>query len=299
MVRDGSPPTEQWALDLRFLAIDLETTGLNPYKHEIIEIGAVAFNIEGLGDEFSVLIRPERKMDPKARAIHQISAAEIEEKAVSLADGLAAFQKFMPEGSWVFHNAPFDLSFLKQSFTAVKAPWLNRSYYDHLQLSRKLRSERISHSLDAIKKELGIDTGQAHRALADARATALAFIHLLQTEPDIFASKTRFQKIRRWQRKTEKFEILFPKNFDQIEQYFQGKIRQEAMLKVDFFDKNGYPQRALVQPLEVMIFSHNIYIRSRIHPGGQDILIPLQRATIHDQELGAINFVQQSGLTNQ
>ena len=63
------------------------------------------------------------------------------------------------------------------------------------------------------------------------------------------------------------------------------------MLKVDFFDKNGFPQRALVQPLELMIFSQNVYIRSKIHPGGQELLVPLQRATIHDQEMGALNFV--------
>lgn len=276
---------------MRFVAIDLETSGLNPYKHEIIEIGAVAFSLDGLGKDFSILIRPEKKMDPKARAVHQISAEELASNAVSLAEGVDAFMGFLSEGSWVFHNAPFDLAFLKQSFTTLKRPWPNRSYYDHLQLSRKLRAERLSHSLESIKKELGIETGQAHRALADARATALAFIHLLSTEPEIFLSKTRFQKIRRWQRKTEKFEILFPKNFDQIEHYFHGKIRQEAMLKVDFFDRNGFPQRSLVQPLEVMIFSHNVYIRSKIHPSGQEILVPLQRATVHDQELGALNFV--------
>lgn len=286
---------EQWAQDLRFVAIDLETTGLNPYKHEIIEIGAVGFSLDGLADDFSILIKPEKKMDPKARAIHQISAEEIESKGVSLQEGVAAFMKFLPEGSWVFHNAPFDLAFLKQSFTSIKVPWPNRSYYDHLQLSRKLRADRASHALSAIKEELGIDTGQAHRALADAQATALAFLNILHSDPDIFASKTRFQKIRRWQRKTEKYEILFPKNFDQIEQYFLGKIRQEAMLKVDFFDRNGFPQRSLVQPKELMIFSQNVYIRSIIHPGGQEILVPLQRATIHDQELGAINFIQTMG----
>lgn len=286
---------ESWVQDLRFIAIDLETTGLNPYKHEIIEIGAVAFSLAGLTEDFSVLIKPEKKMDPKARAIHQITPEEIETKGVSLKEGIASFMDFLPEGSWVFHNAPFDLAFLKQSFAAIKTPWPNRSYYDHLQLSRKLRPERASHALEAIKKELGIDTGKAHRALADARATALAFLHILETEPDIFASKTKFQKIRRWQRKTEKYEILFPKNFDQIEQYFQGKIRQEAMLKVDFFDRNGFPQRSLVQPKELMIFSQNVYIRSVIHPGGQEILVPLQRATIHDQELGAINFIPVSG----
>jgi DNA polymerase III epsilon subunit-like protein len=148
----------------------------------------------------------------------------------------------------------------------------------------------MSHSLEAIKKELKIETGQAHRALADARATALAFTHLLLSQPDIFSSKTKFQRIRRWQRKTEKYEILFPKNFDQIEHYFLGKIRQEAILKVDFFDRNGLPQRALVQPLELMIFSQNVYVRSKIHPAGLELLVPLNRATIHDQDLGAINF---------
>lgn len=286
---------EEWAHSLRFIAIDLETTGLNPYKHEIIEIGAVEFSLDGLAREFSILVKPERKMDPKSRAIHQISAEELESKAVPLTEGIRAFVDFLPEGNWVFHNAPFDLGFLKQSFAAVKQPWPQRSYYDNLQLSRKLRPERTSHALEAIKKELGIDTGQAHRALADACATALAFLHILNTEPDIFASKTKFQKIRRWQRKTEKYEILFPKNFDQIDDYFQGKIRQEALLKVDFFDRNGFPQRALVQPLELMIFSHNVYIRSKIHPGGQEMLVPLLRTTVHDQELGAINFVQSQG----
>lgn len=279
---------------MRFVAIDLETTGLNPYKHEIIEIGAVAFTLDRLETDFSILIRPERKMDPKARAIHQISAEEIASKAVSLETGVAAFMHFMTEGSWVFHNAPFDLGFLKQAYAAIKRPWPTRNYYDHLQLSRKLRAERTSHSLEAIKKELGIDTGRAHRALADARATALAFTHLLLSEPDIFSSKTKFQRIRRWQRKTEKYEILFPKNFDQIEHYFLGKIRQEAILKVDFFDRNGLPQRALVQPLEVMIFTQNVYIRSKIHPAGLELLVPLSRATIHDQELGALNFTSPS-----
>ncbi len=282
---------DEWARDLRFVAIDLETSGLNPYKHEIIEIGAVGFSLEGLEQEFSILIRPQKKMDPKSRAIHQISAEELAQNAVSLAEGISAFMEFLPQGSWVFHNAPFDLAFLKESFASLKQPWPHKNYYDHLQLSRRLRTDRHSHSLESIKKELKIETGRAHRALADAQATALAFNHLLLNEPDIFVSKTKFQKIRRWQRKTEKFEILFPKNFDQIEHYFEGKIRQEVILKVDFFDRNGFPQRAFVQPLEVMIFSQNIFIRSKTHPGGQEILVPLSRSVIHDQELGALRLV--------
>ena len=167
---------EQWAHEMRFVAIDLETTGLNPYKHEIIEIGAVSFTIDKIDKEFSVLLKPERKMDPKARAIHQISAEELATNAVTPEEGVSVFMEFMTDGSWVFHNAPFDLAFLKQTFAALKRPWPTRHYYDHLQLSRKLRAERGSHSLEAIKKELGIDTGQAHRALADRMALLVEFV---------------------------------------------------------------------------------------------------------------------------
>ncbi|MCX7632268.1 MAG: 3'-5' exonuclease [Turneriella sp.] len=281
---------QQWARELRFVAIDLETTGLNPYRHEIVEIGAVAFSLTGLGNEFSVLVRPENKMDPRARAVHQISSEELASKAVSLEEGIHSFVQFMGEGTWVFHNAPFDLAFLKRAFEKLKLPWPLRYYFDHLQLSRQLRAERESHALSAIKKELGIETGQAHRALADAKATALAFTHLLTSEPELLSSRKKFQKVRRWQHKTEKFRILFPENFDRIEAYFQGKIRQEALLKVEFYDKNGVLQRGLLQPLELMVFGAKVYVRGKIQPAAEELLVGLHRATFYDQELGAIKF---------
>lgn len=45
---------------MRYVSIDLETTGLDPAKHQILEIGAAAFDLgHGLVDTFSLIVRHE------------------------------------------------------------------------------------------------------------------------------------------------------------------------------------------------------------------------------------------------
>lgn len=46
----------------RFVAFDLETTGLDPTRDQILQMGAVAFNTDSDDDwhEFEVLVKPER-----------------------------------------------------------------------------------------------------------------------------------------------------------------------------------------------------------------------------------------------
>src|SRR4030066_2424607 len=46
------------------VALDIETTGLDPQKDAIIEIGAVRFNGRRIDDEWSSLINPGRKIPP-------------------------------------------------------------------------------------------------------------------------------------------------------------------------------------------------------------------------------------------
>ncbi|HEX9091830.1 MAG TPA: 3'-5' exonuclease, partial [Anaerolineales bacterium] len=44
------------------VALDIETTGLDPQKDAIIEIGAVRFTVNRVEDEWSTLINPGRKI---------------------------------------------------------------------------------------------------------------------------------------------------------------------------------------------------------------------------------------------
>ena len=59
--------------DIReFIAVDIETTGLNPNKDKILEIGAVYFKEGKVIDTFNMLINPEIRIPRKISMILQI-----------------------------------------------------------------------------------------------------------------------------------------------------------------------------------------------------------------------------------
>src|SRR6516225_1314648 len=78
-MRRGSADLETIeALSAKFVAFDLETTGLSAASDRIVEVGAVRFDSSGevLG-EFERLVNPLRPSGPGARAVHGISDAEL------------------------------------------------------------------------------------------------------------------------------------------------------------------------------------------------------------------------------
>ena len=48
-----------------FVAIDVETTGFDPSREAIIEVGAITFREYDILDEFSSLINPQRMVPPE------------------------------------------------------------------------------------------------------------------------------------------------------------------------------------------------------------------------------------------
>jgi DNA polymerase III subunit epsilon len=47
-----------------FVAVDVETTGLNPDYDAIIEVAAVVFHGEEILDQWSSLVNPQRDLPP-------------------------------------------------------------------------------------------------------------------------------------------------------------------------------------------------------------------------------------------
>ena len=282
--------TENFLNELEWVAVDTETTGLNPWKHEILEIGAVRFTIDKIIDRFQVLIVPSKKQDPRARAIHNITDEEISKHGVQLEEAMQGLYSFVNDSPLIFHNAPFDVAYLNLASKSSSLSLLQNVYYDSLYLSRKYFPERKSHSLESIRAELEIDTGKAHRALSDAEATALLFSDILKNKAKNLNSSQSLQKFLRFHRKLDKFQISLPKNFDEIERYFQSKIRRNESIKVRYRDQEGREHFNIVQPQEIMIFNQKIFIRSKIQFSSDERLIPLHLSTFFDQDLGPINF---------
>ncbi len=163
--------------DQEFIFFDLETTGLIPGNHKIIEIGAVRIRNRQIVDHFHRLINPHCHIPPKIVELTGITSQMVAE-GVEEAQALDDFFDFCGEAILVAHNAPFDMGFIQKAISLhgfKKEP----TCIDTLALARCLLTQISRHNLKKLCSHFKIDMGDHHRALDDAMASAKVFLKLL------------------------------------------------------------------------------------------------------------------------
>jgi DNA polymerase III epsilon subunit family exonuclease len=101
-------------LPKQFAVFDLETTGLNPSKHEIIEIGAVKVNRDSNKHiTFQSLVKPSKKIPKKITEITGITQKMVDTDGEELESILQQFDEFIGDLRLVAFNADFDMGFFK------------------------------------------------------------------------------------------------------------------------------------------------------------------------------------------
>jgi ATP-dependent DNA helicase DinG len=158
---------------LAFVAVDIETTGLNWDRDQIIELGAAKVEQGKVTARFQTLVYTDRKVPRFVQDLTGISQEEIDQ-APSLESGIEGLREFACELPMIFHNAQFDLAFLKKAMDIENPCW------DTLTLARALLPDQKSHSLKNLCRDFGIDPGKSHRADDDANSTAMLFIQLYE-----------------------------------------------------------------------------------------------------------------------
>jgi len=151
--------------------VDVETTGLDASRHQVIEIAIGALTIcDRTGDIVDVsppqswLEEPTRPLDEQIEQLTGICDADLkgkrfdEDKILSTLDGCDAL---------VAHNAFFDRQFVTKRFPSVRHPW-GCSANDVRWSDHGLGGGK---SLGALVTAAGFFMPQAHRAAADAWAT--------------------------------------------------------------------------------------------------------------------------------
>lgn len=149
--------------------IDVETTGLNPEKDEIIEFSIVLFafdqetgEIKGIIDEYTGLREPDRRIPKAASEIHGLTRKDVRGKVLDNAkiNRMINWADFL-----VSHNAEFDSNFVQNLFGRYDKPWL--CSMDGIDWKAKgFRSK----SLQNLLKDHNITIDEAHRANADVKA---------------------------------------------------------------------------------------------------------------------------------
>ncbi|MGI9222809.1 MAG: 3'-5' exonuclease [Woeseiaceae bacterium] len=174
--------------------VDVETTGLIPGHHEMIDIGIVMTDLDGaeLGDLF-LRIQPEHpeRTDEGARAVNAFAADRWRElNALPPADAIDAMLEFHNEianGRYVLmvaFNSQFDTAFLDHLFRTQDRSWRELYHYFVLDLPsmawslgfRGLTGTALSNSLD-IEDEPHV--AELHTGITGARLNARIYRSLL------------------------------------------------------------------------------------------------------------------------
>ncbi|MCQ2104750.1 MAG: 3'-5' exoribonuclease [Fibrobacter sp.] len=163
-----------------FVAIDLETTGLDFEKDEIIEVALVRFENGVPGESVDYLVKPTvAELRPFIENLTGISKADLE-GAETFATLAGKVFNFIGELPIVAHNANFDSKFLRQTFAKVGLNFDNHPVWDSLTVSRIAYQNIPNHRLETLVQELDIPRSRAHRALPDADACGRLFVMALE-----------------------------------------------------------------------------------------------------------------------
>lgn len=152
-----------------FIVVDVETTGLDPKNHRVVQIALVRVNNGNVIEIFESLFNPEGPVGKTE--IHGITQEQVD-KAPLFKDKVDEIEKFISGKTLVAHNARFDLAFLRAEFekSGLALPWLEplctlkASEYYLPNLGRR----KLADCCGAI----GVEIENAHTATGDAIATA-------------------------------------------------------------------------------------------------------------------------------
>ncbi len=156
-----------------FVAIDLETTGLNASSDRITEVGATRFTRAGGSESFSSFVNPGMPIPRMIQDLTGISENDVQgaPPISSAGPALAAFCGDLPV---VGQNVSFDLGFLRAAGIELAGASL-----DTLDLASVLLPTAARLDLVTLAELLGVEPGTHHRALADAETARDVFLRLL------------------------------------------------------------------------------------------------------------------------
>lgn len=178
-----TPPKEEW------VALDFETTSLDPAKADIVSIGAV--RIQGnrvlTGEALSIRVQPPASLSAHSVVIHGLRHQDLQQ-GMTLEAALRLLLAFIGPRELVGYHIAYDLRILNlacQRHWGLRLPQrgleVSRLYHDHLY--RRYPDAVIDLHLAAICHHLGLPPLPLHDALSDATAAALIFLRLHQGGP--------------------------------------------------------------------------------------------------------------------
>ena|SRR3989344_4311089 len=167
-------------LATEFTVFDVETSGLNPEKDDVLEIAALKLRGQEVISRLELLAQPTKAIPLEAEKVHGLNEIYLLVNGESIDSVIKKFLEFLGGSIVVGHNIrEFDWLFILYYTKRFKWPQPENKIIDTLELSRKLLS-LSNNSLTSVANYFGFEHKDAHRAMPDVEMNARVFIKLME-----------------------------------------------------------------------------------------------------------------------
>lgn len=172
--------------EIEFIALDIETTGLNPRQHAIVSVGMIPLTLARIRSDqaWHQLIRPPGSLVPESVTFHHLTHSDLQ-GAPYFADIAGELLERLRGKVAVVHYHPLERGFLAQAFQQALGENLHFPLVDTMKIEAGLHPRRkvgwlarvmgkkpVSIRLADSRSRYNLPAYQAHHALTDALATA-------------------------------------------------------------------------------------------------------------------------------
>jgi DNA polymerase III epsilon subunit family exonuclease len=170
-----------------FVAIDLETTGLDPRRDDIVEIAAVPFVDARPQQAYVTRVNPGRPIPPDSSRIHGITD-EMVIGAPRIGEALAKLEEVCRDNVLVGHGIGFDLSVMSRIRRSHRLQSVSDAALDIMRLAAALHPAWRRFGFDDVASRVGIGVLGRHTAEGDAVAAGEILLALI---PEIIGRRLR------------------------------------------------------------------------------------------------------------
>lgn len=194
--------------DQRWVVLDLETSGLNLNRDQVLSIGAVV--IEDGAVDFSQLFertlqRAETKLSPSV-LIHGLGPSAIAAGSDPV-EALLDFMEFVGDSPLLAFHAPFDQHMLCRALKDSLGHRLTHTFLDVAEIAPLLCPDvpLREAGLDDWVNHFNLHVGERHHASADALATAELMLILLNRarQQHIDSPQALQERLAQWKRRKQ------------------------------------------------------------------------------------------------
>ena len=158
-----------------FIAIDLETSGLEPPGAEILEIGAVRVENGQVVDRFQTYVKPRGVIPDETVRLTGITAGTVR-NAPPIDDAFENFRRFVAELPLIAHQGRFESRFLN-AFADFP---IENSVHSVRELARTALPTLHDHRVETLAGHFSVQCDAPHKALADAETLAGIYLNLVE-----------------------------------------------------------------------------------------------------------------------